>query len=249
MRVEIHRPCSENWDGMIPSEKGKYCLSCKKNVIDLTAASDEELVRILQNRSEMICARLRKDQLGRELVPPHKVRAPRTRWIALLAAATLLSRFSRSQTLPENTMTVTQAHGKKTLPCSIKTVVDSATWEPLAFVAIHIPSENMPLHTDHEGKFRLPALPSSAVLEFSVTGYEKTGVSAEVLTRSDTVFLRQEIILLEEVKIEAPEHLMGDLVHTPLYGEGTPLTARQRLKHFFKHLFHFRRHSRAYSSP
>lgn len=52
---------------MTLSEKGRFCLSCQKEVIDFTRLDDSRVLRIIQENSGSLCGRFRKNQLGREM--------------------------------------------------------------------------------------------------------------------------------------------------------------------------------------
>jgi hypothetical protein len=63
MRVHIETPCSENWDNMNPNEKGRFCNSCAKSVIDFTSLSIPEVIKTLEKSSGEVCGRLTSTQL------------------------------------------------------------------------------------------------------------------------------------------------------------------------------------------
>lgn len=66
MKLNIPKPCHENWEMMTSGEKGKFCKVCSKTVRDFTGFSDEELVNSLTD-DKNICGKFRADQLGRNL--------------------------------------------------------------------------------------------------------------------------------------------------------------------------------------
>ena len=43
MKIEINKPCHENWDAMTPNEKGAFCSLCKKNVVDFSQKTLSEI--------------------------------------------------------------------------------------------------------------------------------------------------------------------------------------------------------------
>ena len=44
-KINIPEPCHEDWAQMTSTEKGKFCDSCAKEVIDFTNKSDEQLYK------------------------------------------------------------------------------------------------------------------------------------------------------------------------------------------------------------
>ncbi|WP_255571295.1 carboxypeptidase-like regulatory domain-containing protein [Halomarinibacterium sedimenti] len=66
IKISIPEPCHEDWAKMTPTEKGKFCNVCTKEVFDFTETSDEELVkRVTQGKN--LCGRFKKSQLDREV--------------------------------------------------------------------------------------------------------------------------------------------------------------------------------------
>tara|TARA_R100001132_G_C3270397_1_gene92581 strand:+ start:922 stop:2088 length:1167 start_codon:yes stop_codon:yes gene_type:complete len=66
IKISIPEPCHEDWAKMTPTEKGKFCSVCTKEVFDFTETSDEELVkRVTQGKN--LCGRFKKSQLDREV--------------------------------------------------------------------------------------------------------------------------------------------------------------------------------------
>src|SRR5215471_12760358 len=69
LALSITKPCHENWEDMIPEERGAYCKSCCKNVIDFTSMGDEEIFDYFQTKkNEPVCGKFRNDQLNRPLI-------------------------------------------------------------------------------------------------------------------------------------------------------------------------------------
>jgi TonB-dependent SusC/RagA subfamily outer membrane receptor len=64
--LHINEPCSQNWDEMTATEKGKFCSSCKKTVFDFTTATDSEIVKHIEvMKAEIFCGNFEKNQLDR----------------------------------------------------------------------------------------------------------------------------------------------------------------------------------------
>lgn len=66
IKLNIPKPCNEGWENMTPAEKGRYCSSCEKVVIDFTNKNDEDLVKELSG-AKNVCGRFKTTQLNREL--------------------------------------------------------------------------------------------------------------------------------------------------------------------------------------
>lgn len=66
MKLNIPKPCHENWDAMTPKEKGRFCKVCSKTVRDFTNSSDEELYQEIKLNNN-ICSSFREDQLNRNI--------------------------------------------------------------------------------------------------------------------------------------------------------------------------------------
>lgn len=61
--LSINQPCSEDWNKMSPSEKGKFCQKCQKSVIDFTTMRDHEIVSTIENSTGPICGKLLPHQM------------------------------------------------------------------------------------------------------------------------------------------------------------------------------------------
>ena len=66
--LQIPEPCHENWDAMSPVEQGRFCNSCNKQVVDFSAMTDKEILKVLSQQSGSTCGRFVSDQLNKPLV-------------------------------------------------------------------------------------------------------------------------------------------------------------------------------------
>lgn len=86
LHLSIEEPCHENWDRMTDSEKGKFCNSCQKQVIDFTGMTDAQLTAFFKNPvAGSACGRFYHDQLDRQIPVPHK----RIPWVRYFFQITL----------------------------------------------------------------------------------------------------------------------------------------------------------------
>jgi hypothetical protein len=52
---------------MTPVEKGRFCASCQKRVLDFTYLSDNEIIKVV-TKNDTLCARINVSQLNRNLI-------------------------------------------------------------------------------------------------------------------------------------------------------------------------------------
>ena len=70
---------------MTPNEKGKFCSSCQKTVIDFTNMSDRQVAEFFKRPPSSVCGRVYNDQLNRDIQLPKK----RIPWIRYFFQFTL----------------------------------------------------------------------------------------------------------------------------------------------------------------
>ncbi|HEY4334672.1 MAG TPA: T9SS type A sorting domain-containing protein [Puia sp.] len=85
VQLHIPTPCHEDWEAMRPEEKGRFCSSCCKTVIDFSLMSDSEVLHYLGNTAGNVCGRFAGDQLRRDLLsPPQRKRKSWMVWHILM---------------------------------------------------------------------------------------------------------------------------------------------------------------------
>lgn len=62
-KFTVPKPCHENWENMLPEEKGRFCTSCKTKVYDFSESSNEQIQEIYDSENGYICGRFGKEQL------------------------------------------------------------------------------------------------------------------------------------------------------------------------------------------
>ncbi|MFX6803812.1 hypothetical protein ABTH20_20355, partial [Acinetobacter baumannii] len=65
--LHIPTPCHEDWDKMTPVQKGKFCGSCNKEVVDFSLMTDAEVLNFFIKSTGNTCGRFYNDQLQRPL--------------------------------------------------------------------------------------------------------------------------------------------------------------------------------------
>ncbi len=92
IQLQIPKPCHENWDSMHPTEQGRFCLSCQKEVIDFRLMTDKEILDYISKANRQSCGRFGSEQLNRELIGP--CGPGKTWWKYWMSVAVSLIMFS-----------------------------------------------------------------------------------------------------------------------------------------------------------
>ena len=97
--ISIPEPCHEDWNEMTPTEKGRFCDQCTKEVVDFTSQSDEQIIKHLEH-NDKLCGRFRASQLDRKLQLERKEGFSFAPWAASLLLP--ISMMAHSATSKEN---------------------------------------------------------------------------------------------------------------------------------------------------
>lgn len=99
--INIPQPCHEDWNKMLPEQKGRHCEACKTVVTDFTTMTDAEIINHLKSSSSKTCGRFLESQLNRELIEPTES----YQWFSipkLSAAASILFSLLQLPVLAQN---------------------------------------------------------------------------------------------------------------------------------------------------
>ncbi|MFP9099791.1 carboxypeptidase-like regulatory domain-containing protein [Flavobacterium sp. RHBU_24] len=202
LTISIPKPCHENWATMTPVEKGRFCTTCQKQVMDFTRMGDREIAGILKKDSN-VCARIKPSQADRELIIPHyrKNHAAAIAAVALLAASPAVG---YAQT-PVETEQQPVDHDYEILGKVAATPVNIINGTVVDENKLPIPGANIvkvgttqTVITDLDGKFNVDANQHD-VLEISCLGYEplKVIVNQRDFTTPLIIYSTSEVILGE----------------------------------------------------
>jgi hypothetical protein len=171
MKVSVPKPCSKKWGNMTPIEKGRYCQSCQKTVVDFSTKTDFEISQFL-NDSHDTCGRFSAQQLNRDLKPFAPTFKSNNRlWPWLLSGLIGLPAVAQELTLPFIKMAEPQItalkspiEGKKIVSASDTialsgTVIDERTGEPIPFANVVLKNKAHEIiaggETDFDGVFNI----------------------------------------------------------------------------------------------
>lgn len=169
IQITIPTPCHENWQQMTPVVKGRFCASCDKKVFDFTVLSDREIASTLK-QNEYTCARLKVNQMNRNLVIPKEKKSI---WMAASAAVVSFLTFG-SHTISAQTPINTEQHATKNDDIKKETVqapfflvtgkVLDENGMPMLRVEIINQNSGKITTTDFDGSFSIRALKNNNLI-------------------------------------------------------------------------------------
>lgn len=176
IQITIPEPCHENWKKMTPTQKGRHCTSCEKEVTDYTKMNDEQLVKKLTKQPEG-CGRFNKSQLDREVKLERKSTQALAPYAAsLLIPISLLGSLQNKANAQENKTEKTFntiGVGRYRNPISKKVtttgIITNVKGSPLEGVKISIVQNKEFVLTDAKGNFAITAQ-SKQTLQFQKEG-------------------------------------------------------------------------------
>lgn len=214
-QLSIPEPCHEDWDKMHPVDKGRFCDSCQKQVIDFSTMSDFEIAQFFKKPSTgSLCGRFMADQLDRTIEMPRK-RIPWVKYffqIALPAFLTTAKASAQGQVrmdmVKEN---IHKNPGKIdcSKPLTGDTVVAAAqkvtgklmneAGDLVPFATVMIKGTKTATKADENGQFIIAANKGD-VLQISAIGFEMT----EVVCRQ----LNMGYVIIKQLK----DNFRGEIV-------------------------------------
>jgi hypothetical protein len=202
IQISIPQPCHENWAAMTPSDKGRFCASCQKNVIDFTRASDREIAQTFKQQGN-VCGKFRNDQLQRDLVVPKE---KSSLWAAASAAVISFLTLGSHEALAQEPVSTEQTPiqneemlGKIAVhETMIITGVVSDNTGPIPWAMVTNKRTKEQVQTDLDGKYSISANIKDT-LEYSFIGFRPHSIQIN------------DIQVLN-VTLDQPETLVGDIV-------------------------------------
>ncbi|UPT66946.1 MAG: carboxypeptidase-like regulatory domain-containing protein [Sphingobacteriales bacterium JAD_PAG50586_3] len=214
-KLTIPTPCHKKWGEMSPTEKGAFCQSCRKDVVDFTGMSSFEIADVLRKNSST-CGKLTTTQLDFVYeVMPNSYAKPT--WFKrgmvglvlsfLISALTVKAGTKLDKPAVENSnklqfdkLPFTTEEPVDTNVIVIKGVVLSEENEPLSFATISLvnaaTNDKVSIVADADGKFIMEFKADKItgdviVLLAKVVGYPEK----ELFIRKNKAFEYQTIVM------------------------------------------------------
>jgi hypothetical protein len=206
-QIAIPKPCHANWEMMTKNQKGKFCASCQKNVIDFTKASDSEIL-LTYNQNEKLCGRFSNFQINRKLITPKDRKS-----IWLIVAASIMTFLSignqevKAQESIKIDLTDTKTISDSTAIKPRKGtknfigVVFDENKNPLPGTTIGIKNSKISTNANENGEFTIHAKKGD-ILIFSYVGYENVELKLKDNDTSLKIYLNNPDVLGEVIIVK-----------------------------------------------
>ncbi len=214
-RISVASPCHEDWNAMLPEEKGKFCNACQKKVIDFSRMTDHEIASFIHPDSA-ICGRFLNSQLDRVIaLLPTQNRVPMWKAVALFIWTLLLFRHPSAAQVKQvpKTEQLNPTMGKPVyIPAHnhpkilLKGIVkDSFSNKPMGGALVIVYHKQKQIYktvTDTSGHFKIAI---KYVGEISVgchiSGYEPVMINHISHSKKDMVFRMKSDIIIDKVPL------------------------------------------------
>jgi hypothetical protein len=211
LTLSIAEPCHENWDKMNPTEKGRFCLSCQKQVIDFTMMTDREVYDYFTvEKTGNVCGRLMPDQMNTPIAKPASIKKKKLWYVQYLTGLFLLlgKQESKAQSAPavelrpHSIPPTIKGEISMAVPAEMKKVfsgkVIDAAGLPVPFASIRIKGTKTGMSADVNGVFSVSVHPGDR-FEVMAAGYISKEVSQEstvITLDKDPGYLVKEIVAI-----------------------------------------------------
>lgn len=187
LTISVKEPCKEKFTNFSKTEKGGFCKSCEKEVIDFTNFSDKELINHLSSTNKKTCGKFKSSQLkSYENNTLHTMsNSILTRGIGMIGlslltlCATEMNAQESASIEPPIEIVSNQLSGLVGMVVINQenytltgTILDEVN-EPLPGVNVILKGTTVGTQTDFDGQFEFPQLVrENDILVFSFIGYE-----------------------------------------------------------------------------
>lgn len=225
MNLHIPQPCHENWDKMHPTEKGRFCDACQKQVFDFKDASIEQIREEYIRNKGQLCGRMSSRLLVQQYIEAQYKKQYRSRIKQFLIALLLcfginLFTIDKASAGVMNSLKEQFLNAPKdTAQVVVEGVIrDKENKEQLPFVSVVLMEGDSVIAnaiTNIDGKYQLKLKRSPTgklTLKAIYIGYSSlivenfkiTGKPYDLYMESSGVILGGAIIEIEPVQMQSP---------------------------------------------
>lgn len=226
IQIRIAGPCHERWSEMTPTRQGAFCHSCKKNVVDFTRKTENEIYDLVTQPGAQLCGRFTQFQLQQPIRKTEVVNGW-LNWRAIAASLAGLLALSKQASAgdlegKQKTATVQAANKMDTVAIAAKNgmlvaqesppvitdttahrlksrVIDADTKEPVGYATIIINGTKVGVVTNEDGYFDFgidKELYKNDTLTIDFIGYERKEIAIADLKQDEPVLLKLREIIM-----------------------------------------------------
>ncbi|WP_405565332.1 carboxypeptidase-like regulatory domain-containing protein [Polaribacter sp. Asnod6-C07] len=206
-QITIPKPCHEDWNKMTSTEKGKFCESCSKEVVDFTSLSNSEIAKKVR-KDNNLCGRFKDNQLNTELEVIKKNNLSKVAAGLALISAISASEPVFTQSIKDNVEVLSIRLGKVFVENDsiqkdiIITGKVKDSFDVLPGVSIVLKESTLGIETDFDGNFSIK-IPNkktkSTILVISYLGYETQEIDVLSIKKPLIIEMKESKALLGEV--------------------------------------------------
>jgi TonB-dependent SusC/RagA subfamily outer membrane receptor len=203
LQLSIPEPCHENWQQMTPTDQGRFCNACAKEVVDFSMMTDTEVLNYFTALThDKVCGRALPSQLERTISKP---KDPKKRlfwyWNYIVMFFMFFGKGNAAKA-QGNTQVVTAADLNKIKQTGINNALAGKVGEvavsnnriitgkvtdkdgnPISFASIKIKGTSTGVSADANGKYSV-RINTGAILEISGASF----TTSEIPTGTQSVF-------------------------------------------------------------
>lgn len=182
LKISIPHPCSQSWNEMSSTEKGRFCQHCQKTVTDYSAMNDKQLIAAKHSNGGNTCGRYAPGQLNRELInEPRRSIFPAAVLASLLAAINPTGTKAAASPIQVNIASYSTKKDHITPQDTTGRMITGQVLEkennrPLIGTTIKIKGTDIKTVTDMEGNFQLFSPTEQCILIVNSIGFESVEV-------------------------------------------------------------------------
>jgi len=246
LQLTIPEPCHENWQNMTPTDQGRFCNACAKEVVDFSMMTDTEVLNYFTAVThEKVCGRVLPSQLERTIIKPkdpkkklfwywnyivmffmffgkgNSAKAQRCGQATTEAQLNIIRSTNVNNALAGKVGKVAVDNNR-----IITGKVTDINGNPIAFASIKIKESNTGITADVNGVYSLKVKPN-AMLIITAASFKETTVPVGLQSTVNTVMEKytgfKEVIVFsksicrtQNFKGDMQVHLVGQTIIAPV---------------------------------
>lgn len=233
--LSINTPCSEKFNNFTSTEKGGFCNSCQKEVIDFRNWTDKAIANHFKNTTQKACGYFREEQLKTYHNDANSLKTNRYKFwnvgvasVSLLSLLSFNSAFGQTKEEPTTIQTENKNKVKQIEGLSegiiIKGIISDEIG-PLAGANVALKNSNIGVTTNFDGEFTFPKpLNVGDILLVSYVGFKTQEIN--VTNQTNTITLKMDDSLRHDI------YMIGEVSVAKLYQSKPSFV--QRVKSWFR---------------